>query len=64
MSITFDPFSVCSLPIIDNTRKSIEICYVYDQIYSKKLTLSYTMEKDFTLADKAEELIKMAGFNP
>lgn len=23
VSITFDPFSVCSLPLVDNSRKSI-----------------------------------------
>lgn len=43
LSITFDPFSNCTLPLVDNSRKSIELVYLRDHIYSKKIHYSYTL---------------------
>ena len=49
LSITFDPFSVCSLPLVDNSKKRIELVVLKDHIYSKKVNYNYTVEKDYTV---------------
>lgn len=54
VSITFDPFSVCSLPLVDNSRKNMELVVIKGHIYSKKINFSYTVEKDYTVEDKAQ----------
>ncbi len=43
ISITFDPFSVCTLPLIDNSKKKIELTFVKDYIYTKKFYLTFGM---------------------
>ena len=52
LSITFDPFSVCSLPLVDNSKKNMEIVVLKDHIYSKKVNFSFTVEKDYTVEEK------------
>lgn len=64
ISITFDPFSVCSLPLIDNSRKTMELIWLKNHIYSKKLKYSFTTEKDYTLQDKIVELNELIGAAP
>ena len=56
LSVTFDPFSVCSLPLVDNSKKSIELVFLKDHIYSKKVNFTYTCEKDYTVEEKMGEL--------
>jgi hypothetical protein len=61
ISITFDPFSVCTLPLIDNSKKKIELTYVKDYIYTKKIFLTFGMDKEYTLNDKMDELKQIVG---
>jgi hypothetical protein len=63
ISITFDPFSVCSLPLIDNTKKKLELTYVKDYVYTKKIYLTFSMDKDYTLEDKLGELKQIIGID-
>lgn len=64
LSITFDPFSVCSLPLVDNSRKHIEIVLLRDHIYSKKVNFTYSLEQDYTFQDKIGELQQLLGVGP
>ena len=61
ISITFDPFSVCTLPLIDNSKKKIELIYVKDYIYTKKVNLTFGMDRDYTLSEKLDELKQIIG---
>ena len=64
ISITFDPFSVCSLPLIDNSKKKIGLTFVKDYIYTRKVYLTFSMDKDYTLSEKLEELKQIIGVAP
>ena len=64
LSITFDPFSVCSLPLVDNSKKSLELVILKDHIYSKKVNYTYTVEKDYTVEEKMDELRTLMNASP
>jgi hypothetical protein len=64
LSITFDPFSVCSLPLVDNSKKNIELVVLKNHVYSKKTNYSYTSEKDYTVEEKLPELRALMGVDP
>ena len=51
LSITFDPFSNVTLPLKDNSKKTLELIYLKDHIYSKKVYLTYSLDKDYTMDD-------------
>ena len=40
-SIQFDPFLMCSLPIINNSAKRIEITYLEDNVKAQKMQISF-----------------------
>ena len=60
-SITFDPFVNVSLPLKDNSKKTLELIYLKDHIYSKKVLLTYSLDKDYTLQDMMPELRQLIG---
>lgn len=61
LSITFDPFSSCTLPLVDNSKKSIEIMTLRQHIYSKKVHLTYSLDKEYTVEEKLDELRSLLG---
>lgn len=50
-SIQFDPFLMCSLPIINNNIKKIEIKYIENHIKYRPVTLSFDKSLKQTVKD-------------
>lgn len=63
VSVTFDPFSVCSLPILNTASKTLEITFIKDQVYTRKLNLAYSLEKSPTLEDLLPDLRSKVGLS-
>lgn len=61
-SIQFDPFLVCSLPIKNNNAKNLELTVVVNHVFSKKVTVCYEVQWNWTMKEVAVELCKMLGF--
>lgn len=40
-SIQFDPFSVCSLPLINNNKKKIEVIFIKNHVHESKIIIAY-----------------------
>lgn len=64
MSITFDPFSSCTLPLVDNSKKTLELVTLREHIYSKKVHLTYSLDRDYTVEEKLDELRTLLGAKP
>lgn len=57
-SIQFDPFCMCSLPIINNALKKLEITYLENHLFMHKLQVCFDKSWNWTMRDVAEEVKK------
>lgn len=53
-SIQFDPFCMCSLPIINNTLKKLEVTYLEKHLYMCKLQVCFDKAWNWTMKDAAD----------
>lgn len=52
---------MCSLPLINKSVKKIELTFVREYIYSKKVYFHFSMEREYTLKEKLGELRELLG---
>lgn len=57
-SVQFDPFMMCSLPIINSTQKRIEITYLENNLYMHKNQISFDKSWKWTMEDIEKQLKK------
>lgn len=57
-SIQFDPFMMCSLPLVNNSLKHIEVTYLERNLVMKKTQISFDKSWRWTMGDLAKELCK------
>ncbi len=50
-SIQFDPFLVCSLPIMNTSKKTMEITFLKDHIYTIKVVVGFETSQKWTMSN-------------
>ena len=62
-SIQFDPFLMCSLPIVNDNVKKLDIVYLKDHLYMTTLTICYEISWGWKVSDILNEIKKKLGFD-
>ena len=57
-SIQFDPFLVCSLPLLNSDLKKMEIKFVNNHYYMSKVTICYEKSWGWKMKDAFAEISK------
>jgi len=63
-SIQFDPFLICTLPIVNDNLKKIEVTYLKDHFYTTPLTICYDQSWGWKMSNVYEEVKKKIGLDP
>lgn len=56
ISIQFDPFLMCSLPIINNSKKKIEVTLLRDHVVCDKITICFEKSSNWKMANILNEI--------
>ena len=62
-SIQFDPFLMCSLPIINSSAKRLEINYIENNLSCHKIQVSFQKTWNWTMENVGNQLAKKLGTN-
>lgn len=62
-SIQFDPFLICTLPIVNDNLKKLEVIYLRDHLYMTALTICYDASWGWKMENIFEEVKKKLGLD-
>lgn len=62
-SVQFDPFLICTLPIINDNLKKLEVIYLKDHLYMTPLTICYDNTWGWKVSDLLQEVKKKLGMD-
>lgn len=60
-SIQFDPFLMCTLPIVNDNLKKLEVVYLRDHFYMTTLTICYEANWNWKMTDLFQDVKKKLG---
>ena len=63
-SIQFDPFLICTLPIVNDNLKKMEVIYLRDHLYMTPLTICYDASWGWKMENILEEVKKKLCLDP